>query len=149
MPIFKQRVVAGFQHRVSTGVRHSVSPGVLHSVSPAVRTAVLEDSFSDAIGTVSSLRDEMELQQSFGFPNDQSADGTIAVCHAKSVSKDKHWYPLLLATATARSGLPLPDLLTMSLFPHVRRLLPVVALKLPMRHDHPQIPAESGGIHDS
>ena len=67
------------------------------------------------------------LQQSFGFPDDPSDDGTIAVC-AETVVEEKHGYPLLLSTAMVRSGLQLLDTLTTFLFLQFRRLLPEVTL---------------------
>ena len=63
-------------------------------------------------------------------------------CHAMTAVDEKCWYPLLLSTVTV--GLDVHSKILAIHFQCDRRLLPVVSLKLPMTHSHPQVPAESG-----
>ena len=81
--------------------------------------------------------------------NNPFGNGTIVVCRAKTVFDNKHWYYVPRSVVMVRSGLPLLEVLRNLLVQSDRRLLPVVSLKLPMLHSHPQVPAESGGTHDS
>ena len=140
--ISKSSQVAHLQANGAPGFQQRVSPGVKHRVSPGVRTQGCAQSFFFPMQLARLLRCEMKLvcpdlvrQNNLGvdvllvfflcvilisncrliFLKNHLVTERFAVCHAQTAVENKHWYPVFLSTAMVRSGLPLPEILTIFL----------------------------------
>ena len=95
-----------------------------------------------------SVRD-LSFQRSSDFPKEQFDDGAIAVSHAKTGVEVKNTCNRCSFNCHGKVWTNVAGDIDKFSFHCIRRLLPMVFLKMSMLLSAPRVPAESGGTHDS